>query len=410
MKHDVLALSGNIFVFENPKCHCLIDIGHDQNGLEQKTLRIKSSEETIHFAYMPKEGLVRVSPKTGSVESGNILAELLAVKCEDIDSMVHFFTANGFFTPISTEIYEKYEIYEISSIFRRIQFSVNILTLLQAQRKNYIDILSKVSWLIFMHPIALKSADYDEPLFETCIHNIHKFASSNVNERNLISTKTDPTNPNMGIYRIPDSVRPPYFDMESYEYDITMSEPEWDDEMAGIPAPPSVWDIHSLTYMYVNLINIPRNDRKVIEFFYHMRKEAGRLEKITPDGRLIFESGDERVKKVFDEQMKRALLDVAKITVKEEIDYSLYGVAPSYDIESMTPSWNISNLITGLFFSLFYLKPNMEVYRKCGNVSCGQYFLVNTTNSKKKYCCQECANAMAQRMLRQRKKEASSPK
>lgn len=186
-----------------------------------------------------------------------------------------------------------------------------------------------------------------------------------------------------------------------------MSEPEWDG-MPGMPAPPSVWDYHSLMFMYKNFIDIPKSDRKVIEFFYHMRKAVGRLEKITLDGRLVFNSSDESVRKNIDDQLKNALLEVAKITVKEEIDYSLYGVTPSYDIESMTPSWTIPNLITGLFFSLFYLRPNMEAYRRCANISCNQYFLVNTTNSKRKYCCPECANAMAQRMLRKRKKEASS--
>ena len=409
MKYDVLSLSGNIFVFENQQCDCLIDIAHDQRGAEQKSLRLKGTENIIRYAYMPKEGLVRVNPKTGSVESGNVLAELLAVRCDDLDSMLKFFTNNEFFIPISREVYEKYEIYEVSSIFRRIQYTVEILTLLQAQRKNYMDILSKVCWLIFMNPITLKSVNYNDPLFETCVHSIHNYLSSaaNADEDNSVFQQTDPYDPNIGIYRIPDSVRPPYNDIGNIEYDMEMSEPEWDG-MPGMPAPPSVWDYHSLMFMYKNFIDIPKNDRKVIEFFYHMRKAVGRLEKITLDGRLVFNSSDESVRKNIDDQLKNALLEVAKITVKEEIDYSLYGVTPSYDIESMTPSWTIPNLITGLFFSLFYLRPNMEAYRRCANISCNQYFLVNTTNSKRKYCCPECANAMAQRMLRKRKKEASS--
>ena len=111
MKYDVLSLSGNIFVFENQQCDCLIDIAHDQRGAEQKSLRLKGTENIIRYAYMPKEGLVRVNPKTGSIESGNVLAELLAVRCDDLDSMLKFFTNNGFFIPISREVYEKYEIY-----------------------------------------------------------------------------------------------------------------------------------------------------------------------------------------------------------------------------------------------------------------------------------------------------------
>ena len=201
MKYDVLSLSGNIFVFENQQCDCLIDIAHDQRGAEQKSLRLKGTENIIRYAYMPKEGLVRVNPKTGSIESGNVLAELLAVRCDDLDSMLKFFTNNGFFIPISREVYEKYEIYEVSSIFRRIQYTVEILTLLQAQRKNYMDILSKVCWLIFMNPITLKSVNYNDPLFETCVHSIHNYLSSaaNADEDNSVFQQTDPYDPNIGI-------------------------------------------------------------------------------------------------------------------------------------------------------------------------------------------------------------------
>ena len=158
--------------------------------------------------------------------------------------------------------------------------------------------------------------------------------------------------------------------------------------------------------MFKNFVDIPDNDRKVIDFFYHMRRDVGCLESIKSDGTLIFRYGlSDNDKSKLDEQLKTALLDVAKITLKEEIDHSLYGVSASYNIKTMSPSWNIPNLISGLFFSLFYLKPELEIYRKCANITCNQYFLVSTTNSKKKYCCPECGNAMAQRMSRKRKKE-----
>ena len=81
---------------------------------------------------------------------------------------------------------------------------------------------------------------------------------------------------------------------------------------------------------------------------------------------------------------------------------------PSYNIETMSGSWTIPDLYSALLFSIFYMKPDLELYRKCENPNCGRYFLVNTTNNRRKYCCIECSNAMQQRKLRQRRKKAST--
>jgi len=66
----------------------------------------------------------------------------------------------------------------------------------------------------------------------------------------------------------------------------------------------------------------------------------------------------------------------------------------------MGPSWQINTLMDAIYFSIFYLKPELELYRKCENPSCENYFLVKTTFTTKKYCCDQCANAAQQRRHR----------
>lgn len=90
-----------------------------------------------------------------------------------------------------------------------------------------------------------------------------------------------------------------------------------------------------------------------------------------------------------------------KYTDEEAVAYALYGIHPTYDIETMSPNWEIPNLYTALYFALFYTRPEYEVYRKCANPNCNRLFKVKTTNSRKQYHNTACQNAAAQ--MRHRK-------
>lgn len=83
------------------------------------------------------------------------------------------------------------------------------------------------------------------------------------------------------------------------------------------------------------------------------------------------------------------------------------GVYPEYDSVIMEPRWRVESLMSALYFSIFYMKPNLELTRLCANPKCGRYFKVSRTSLKKKYCCPECANRANQNRYRARKKEIS---
>ena len=89
---------------------------------------------------------------------------------------------------------------------------------------------------------------------------------------------------------------------------------------------------------------------------------------------------------------------------KEEFDFELYGIHPTYNVDTLSPNWEIPNFFTALYFALFYTRPDYEVYRKCANPNCGRLFKVKTTNSSKQYHDTACQNAAAQMRHRKSRK------
>ena len=68
-----------------------------------------------------------------------------------------------------------------------------------------------------------------------------------------------------------------------------------------------------------------------------------------------------------------------------------------FNIETLSPSWKLSTFLEALYFSIFYMKPGIELYKECENPNCkhDKYFLINATITNKKYCCPACAKIPA---------------
>ena len=107
----------------------------------------------------------------------------------------------------------------------------------------------------------------------------------------------------------------------------------------------------------------------------------------------------------FDATLEETLLVLAKKVLADEINANIIGVYPQYNGKALQPVWQLNSLLESLYFSIFYIRPGIELYKECENPNCKheKYFLVATTVTNKKYCCPACANAAAQRRSRQRK-------
>lgn len=87
----------------------------------------------------------------------------------------------------------------------------------------------------------------------------------------------------------------------------------------------------------------------------------------------------------------------SKLIIKDEIDYHTKFISPVYDLDLMIGSWRIPDLITAIYFAIFFLNPNFTLIKKCANPTCDEYFDVLNSNKKKKHCSTRCANIMSQR-------------
>ena len=129
---------------------------------------------------------------------------------------------------------------------------------------------------------------------------------------------------------------------------------------------------------------VSKRDRIINDFLFHYCYEIGMVEQADLAS-IIFFNG-EVDKTNFSEEMKKAAMLTAKIIIKEEIELNLNRLKATYDIQKMEPAWRIDSLLSALYFGLFYMRLNSEIYRRCANPKCGEFFLVSVSSQKKKYC------------------------
>ena len=104
------------------------------------------------------------------------------------------------------------------------------------------------------------------------------------------------------------------------------------------------------------------------------------------------------------------VLTVARNIIKKEIDYGVRRITPSYDSNQLIGGWNFPDLISALYFSIFFLNPNFTIVKKCENPTCSNYYTILNTDKRKMYCGIRCANAVSQRKARIRKGEKEKNK
>ena len=183
----------------------------------------------------------------------------------------------------------------------------------------------------------------------------------------------------------------------SYELNIQ----EYNDISGGYSIIPGFNDqvFKNITALYLNHCGTDIT-RKITDFLFHYFHEVGMVS---------FSNGLSYYKEPnmenFNQAMKDALIEIARSIIGEEINANLDGIHPVYNSETMTPSWKVDSLLCAAYFSIFYLKPDLELYRPCDNPRCGKYFLVKTTSTKTRYCSSECCNRVTQDRYRKRKRE-----
>mgnify|MGYP002422478153 FL=1 len=376
----------SLFEYDSYACNFEKDIENVAPGQPPRTTLklIAQQNQPIHFSYAPQKGL-NLSGSAGGALVENILGKLLAIPDGDIDAYIAFFTDYGFLYPVSQTDYEAVDANVLMELVNRIRATVMLMNSIAA-KKNYTNILIGTTYLLYSEPIAIHLSTGE---YSTCVHEftslVHRYSQFPNMSRNqeVFDTKK---------FSVADTLFPPF-----YQVDI-----EYFNQLRGSTEAGNMRLFKNLFAMYTGLTDAREELRTVIDFFFHYQKEVGVFSDIGYR-KIRYLNGKQPDN--FTDEMKAALLKIANIVLSEEINYNIAGVHPRYSTLDLKPAWELDNLIQALYFSIFYMKPGVEIYKRCKNPTCKRdvYFLVNATATNKEYCCPKCANAAAQRRSRERK-------
>lgn len=384
-------LSSSLFGCQSLACDCKKDIVNVAPGAApQTTLKVCGAvDRPLKFSYMPQKGL-NLSGNAGGAIQTNVLGKLLAIKDDDIDAHIQFFQQYGFLVPIGVEEYESVEATQIAEFVNRIKATVKLMNAIAGQ-KNYKNIVIMTAYLLFTEPFEIQLTTGN---LATCRHEFTEYLYSfnafpDMNRNKEVF--------NTGKFSVEDSLLG-----SSNQVDITFFNAVRSGN--GVPTMPgsnSQW-FKNLVAMYTGLNGVDSELRLLIDFFYHYQLQCGIISGVSHN-RLSYYSKNADFE--FSNEMKDALVRIARIVVSTEINYYISTIHPAISPDTLEPEWMLSSLLEAIYFSIFYMKPGVEIYKECQNPSCKRevYFLVNATATNKKYCCPACANAAAQRRARERK-------
>lgn len=380
-----------LFEYENCPCVCQKETVYTTPG-EPPHFNLKLCSipnEVIHFSYAAQKGLNQ-SGNAGGIISENILGQLLAIPVRDIDATIAFIEKYGFLFPISSEKYEAIDDNALLETINRIKATVMLMSTI-AGKRDYRKMLICATYLLFTEPIhiTLSTGEYS-----TISHPFTKL----IREFNIMPD----TSRNQELFEnecisVKDSIINGY--NKVYQDDLMCM--CMGDGINGLIGSRH-WHFHNLFALYTNYPAADEKLRTIIDFYYHYETKVGVFKEVEVD-RIQYHTEPHREN--FTDDMKEALLKIAEIVISEEINVNLKGISPQVDSATLSPTWKLNSLYEALYFSIFYMKPGIELYKECENPNCKhqKYFLINATVTNKKYCCTACANAAAQRRSRQRK-------
>lgn len=392
------SLTDNLFTFESCSCDCVTDIENVRPGVVKETVKIQSlADSPVRFAFAPSKGMVRLA-RTGAINNDRILTELLSIPDGETKKLFTFFKEFGFFFPVKSDGYEAIEVQPLYGLINRIKAVVRLISALGEPRKDYMKILGLTLYLQLTPPIVLSFECFGGQPFLTCEHALffELARASLLPEPDLSSLPYDAE-----TYSVPDTIFPPAFELNIEEYGNIVG------GFAVTPGAAQSQMYKDVTRLYRNAPRLPHELRTAVDFLFHFQHSVAIIKGFTAAGYVEFYDTPENVKaryaESFSARIKESLIAIAKTTVSDEIGYNLGGMRPRYDVETMSPAWVIQDMLTGIYVSIFFMRPGIQLYRKCANPSCDSSFLVSTTSKKQKYCDNSCRNAAAQRAHRLRK-------
>jgi len=389
--------ASNIFTYKSYSCVSQIERTFTEPGEEAtETLKIYADKSRpITFAFESKVGLVRLS-EDGSVAESNVLGKLLAIKNDNLSNYFDFFKKNGFLLPVSTDSFDTVGEAELLATINRLHATLELMsTITDMSRTSYEKIVRMIIYLLFAPIVEIETKD-GKATYRTTTHRYTIFLEK---AREL---SKDP--------RLNDTFNNSEFSFnDSIARGTVLSADFISTALEGYAADDKYNDdlFRKIFTVYcAPRENISKSILYINDFLFHYFYEVGIIQ--TVDLENTYYLNGEVCKDNFSENLKQAAIRVAKILIKEELDFNLKRIRAVYDVDKLAPAWQIDSLLSALYFGLFYMRPTMEIYRRCENPKCGEYFLVSVTSRKRKYCCRACMNRDIQARHRAKEKMLAS--
>lgn len=372
-------LTSNVFTFQSYSCHCEIEKGLNIIGEPTEIIKITTDKtQPLRFAFGSKVGLVRLNAD-GSVAESNILGKLLAIDNGKVENYFDFFKRNGFLMPVSQKNYETIEKSELCSIINRLHATLILMsTITDMSRTSYEKIVRMIFYHLFSPVVHIETRD-GAYKYTSTKHQYTQFLENYKNaerEERLYDTF------NNADFTFNDTLGAITLDADFVDgvLNRTLINCEYENSL-----------FREVFTTYCS----PRDGKSknmllINDFIFHYLYEVGIVLHVSLDNIHYFNNKVNTGN--FNSQMKSKATEIAKFIIKEEIEANLRRVRPTYNTYKMEPSWTIDSLLSALYFGLFYMRPNMENYRRCANPKCGEFFLVPISSQKKKFCCRECMN------------------
>lgn len=383
------------FAFSTFKTDIVLDITHDNTGQRNEVLRIRGiGEQVTRFAFASGNGLVRLAD-TGAIEDGNVIGHFLSLAPGRNEDIFEFYKKNGFLFPVSTTQYESFAPQMVLRLLQRFKATVQLMTALDGTTPAWQTLLAPTLLLLLGDPVQIPGRDNVqayESIVNGAIRTIEKAAQLPDIDGSVEAYQKH-------TYTISDRIYGPAFELNSEIYEDISSGSAVEFTRSGC----TDLRFRNIVRTYRIARNLPAEERLIIDFLFHFMMDVGILGSVDYINGLDFYEAPNF--EGMTAELSAALESVARIIVRDEINHNIRHISPKYDTNKMVPSWEVPDLLSAMYFSLFFMRPGVEVYRECANPNCNVYFLVKTTATRNKYCCPACANATAQRNHRRRKSQ-----
>jgi len=376
---------GILFRYETSSCDCVEETIHtSKDAAPQYCIKLQAiPSEKKSFAYAAQQGLVRIA-KNGSIEESNILGRLMSLPSKPKKELFSFISDNGFLFPVSQNNYESFDEGALLQLIERLKIVVELMTEINLIKKDYDKIVCHIISLLFAPDLSINTESMAEA-YHTYHHPIKDILDTASIE---LSDERKQEAFDGNTFAFNDSV------YSNYSLDVE----EYQNIVSGYSSTPGFSEplFKALTGLYMNYQG-EDSLRRIIDFLFHYFHEVSVIKQD-----LTFYTKPS--KKDLTKELKEAMIDVAKLIIGEEINANLTGIHPIYDSHKMTPSWKVDSLLCAAYFSIFYLNPELELYRPCQNPRCGRYFLVKATSTRVRYCSTACCNRVTQDRYRKKQR------